>query len=150
MSGTLLFPATFPPNPVRKVWTGTPGWVRRLPVPLTRLWLLRHRSMVSPCGGITMNRAGGLVLIWGGTGLVWDAWLGPAPARSFNAVMAPPPSCGGFPMWRYYEEYGGGILSDWGAHMFDIVQWALQMDHSGPVAFVPPPDRNAKRGMQFH
>ncbi|MFS8615454.1 MAG: Gfo/Idh/MocA family oxidoreductase [Solitalea sp.] len=86
----------------------------------------------------------------GPEGLDWDAWLGPAPARPFNAVMAPPPSFDGFPMWRYYEEYGGGILSDWGAHMFDIVQWALQMDHSGPVAFVPPPDRNAKRGMQFH
>lgn len=82
-------------------------------------------------------------------GLNWDAWLGPAPERPFNAVMAPPLSFDGYPDWRLYEEYGGGILADWGAHMFDIAQWALQMDHSGPVALTPPQDRAAKRGMQF-
>src|SRR3546814_879096 len=83
-------------------------------------------------------------------GLDWDAWLGPAPQRPFNAVMAPPLSFDGYPDWRLYEEYGGGILSDWGAHMFDIAQWGLGMDHSGPVELIPPTDREAKRGMQFH
>lgn len=82
-------------------------------------------------------------------GLDWDAWLGPAPQRAFNSVMAPPLSFDGYPDWRLYEEYGGGILSDWGAHMFDIAQWALGMDNSGPVALIPPADREAKRGMQF-
>jgi len=41
-------------------------------------------------------------------------------------------------MWRKYEEYGGGILADWGAHMFDIAQWGLDMDDSGPVKISPP------------
>lgn len=82
-------------------------------------------------------------------GLDWDAWLGPAPLRDFNSVMAPPLSFTGFPNWRFYREYGGGILSDWGAHMFDIAQWALQMDHSGPVELTPPANRSAKRGMRF-
>ncbi|QEC51385.1 putative dehydrogenase [Anseongella ginsenosidimutans] len=82
-------------------------------------------------------------------GLDWNAWLGPAPQRPFNSVMAPPLSFDGFPNWRLYGEYGGGILSDWGAHMFDIAQWALGMDNSGPVELIPPPDREAKRGMQF-
>ncbi|HYH57189.1 MAG TPA: Gfo/Idh/MocA family oxidoreductase [Anseongella sp.] len=82
-------------------------------------------------------------------GLNWDAWLGPAPVRHFNSVMAPPLSFDGFPDWRLFAEYGGGILSDWGAHMFDIAQWALEMDNSGPVELIPPQDRNAKRGLQF-
>src|SRR3546814_10306768 len=64
--------------------------------------------------------------------------------------MAPPLPFDGYPDWRLYEEYGGGILSDWGAHMFDIAQWGLGMDHSGPVELIPPTDREAKRGMQFH
>jgi predicted dehydrogenase len=79
--------------------------------------------------------------------LNWDAWLGPAPARPFNAILSPPYTDKGWPKWRNYQEYGGGILSDWGAHMFDIAQWGLGMDHSGPVSFEPPQDRNAKRGL---
>lgn len=82
-------------------------------------------------------------------GLNWDAWLGPAPERHFNAIMAPPLSFDGYPDWRLYREYGGGILADWGAHMFDIAQWGLGMDNSGPVELTPPADRDAKRGMQF-
>src|SRR5690606_11945337 len=50
----------------------------------------------------------------GPEGLDWDAWLGPAPARPFDAVMAPPPSLDGFPLWRYYDESGGGVGADLG------------------------------------
>lgn len=33
---------------------------------------------------------------------------------------------------------GGGLTTDWGAHMFDIAKWALDKDNSGPVEIVPP------------
>ncbi len=40
--------------------------------------------------------------------------------------------------WRWYKELGGGFTTDWGAHMFDIVQWGgLEMDNSGPVEIIP-------------
>nr|HPR31843.1 gfo/Idh/MocA family oxidoreductase [Prolixibacteraceae bacterium] len=39
--------------------------------------------------------------------------------------------------WRWYKEMGGGFTTDWGAHMFDVVQWGLAMDQSGPVEIAP-------------
>ncbi len=74
--------------------------------------------------------------------LDWDMWSGPAPLVPFNADYAPPVELDIFPNWRKYKEYGGGILSDWGAHMFDIAQWGLGMDESGPVHFYPPDGKN--------
>jgi predicted dehydrogenase len=63
-------------------------------------------------------------------GLDWDLWLGPAPWRPFhNGIIR-----GGF---RPFRDYSGGGVTDWGAHHFDIIQWALDMDASGPVAFYP-------------
>lgn len=80
----------------------------------------------------------------------WDHWCGPAPLLAYNHRLAPSNNEVDFwPDWRLFEEVGGGILADWGAHMFDIAQWGLGMDHSGPVAFNPPKDKNAVRGLQM-
>lgn len=71
-------------------------------------------------------------------GLDWSAWLGPNEAVAYNSELAPPTSKDVYPNWRNYREFGGGMVTDWGAHMFDIVQWALDMDHSGPVEVIAP------------
>ena len=71
-------------------------------------------------------------------GLDWTAWLGPNAPVNFNSELAPPITKDVFPNWRLYKEFGGGMVTDWGAHMFDIVQWALDMDNSGPVEVIAP------------
>ena len=79
--------------------------------------------------------------------LNWDKWLGPLPASiHFNNELNPPISLDPpqdetiWGAWRWYKEMGGGFTTDWGAHMFDIVQWALKMDASGPVEISPVGD----------
>jgi hypothetical protein len=81
--------------------------------------------------------------------LNWEGWVGPAEYRPFHSELSPPVEKDIFPNWRKYREYGGGILSDWGAHMFDIAQWGLGMDDSGPVSLIPPSDPKAVRGLKM-
>lgn len=56
----------------------------------------------------------------------WDRWLGQAPAVSYC------PQRGDFD-YRWWLEYGGGQVTDWGAHHGDIALWALGMSGSGPT-----------------
>jgi len=77
-------------------------------------------------------------------GLDWGKWLGPNESVLFNSELAPPISKDVFPNWRLYREFGGGMVTDWGAHMFDIVQWSLGMDDSGPVEVLAPNGKEIK------
>jgi predicted dehydrogenase len=63
-------------------------------------------------------------------GLDWDMWLGPAPKRPFNAnrwgvhpeiVTKRKP----YPYFRYFWDYAGGMMTDWGVHLIDIVHMAF-------------------------
>jgi predicted dehydrogenase len=81
-------------------------------------------------------------------GTDWEMWLGPAPERGYNEVLCPKGVHGHFPAWRNYREYAGGGLADMGAHHFDIAQWALDMDGSGPVK-IEPPKGKATSGLKF-
>lgn len=82
-------------------------------------------------------------------GIDWEAWLGPAPMRGFNQVLCPIGVHNHFPRWRDYTEYAGGPLSDIGAHHFDIAQWAMDMDDSGPISVTPPDDPKATQGAKY-
>lgn len=67
-------------------------------------------------------------------GFDYDRWLGPTPWCRYNHKRVEGNYGGG---WRCFWEYGSRKNGDWGAHHFDIIQWALGMDHSGPVQFIP-------------
>jgi predicted dehydrogenase len=57
-------------------------------------------------------------------GLNWDMWLGPAPKRPFNRNRWGV----GEDRWstfRYFWDYAGGAMTDWGVHLLDIVQFAF-------------------------
>lgn len=60
-------------------------------------------------------------------GLDWDMWLGPAPMRPFNANrFGVDPEDKYFSTFRWFWDYAGGMMTDWGVHWLDIVQWAFQ------------------------
>ncbi len=71
-------------------------------------------------------------------GVNWDLWLGPAPWVPYHANR-----CGGaFGLggggFRSWEEYSGGMMTDWGGHKFGGAMHGLQMDHTGPSEIIPP------------
>jgi predicted dehydrogenase len=67
-------------------------------------------------------------------GLDWDLWLGPAPRRPFNNVYVPGPK------WYRWWDFGGGTMSDLGAHWLDLPFWALKLHAPRAVeASGPPP-----------
>jgi len=54
-------------------------------------------------------------------GCDYDFWLGPAPERPFNINR--------FTFnWRWYWDYGGGILTDFCCHLIDLVHWSMDVD----------------------
>jgi predicted dehydrogenase len=57
--------------------------------------------------------------------LNWDMWLGQAPKVEYITER-----CHG--NFRWWLEYSGGKLTDWGAHHVDIGQWGIGMDNTGP------------------
>ncbi|MBX6314919.1 MAG: Gfo/Idh/MocA family oxidoreductase [Isosphaeraceae bacterium] len=76
----------------------------------------------------------------------YDRWLGPAPKRPFNLNRF-------HLLFRWYFDYAGGMMSDWGVHLNDIVLWAL--DAKGPKSvsctggiFTTQDDRDTPDTMQ--
>ncbi len=62
---------------------------------------------------------------------MWDLWQGPAAHWPDNAFI---PGIHSPLAWRWNSRTGGGIITDWGAHWIDLLQWTLGADRTGPVA----------------
>jgi len=59
--------------------------------------------------------------------LNWDMWLGQAPKVDYI-----PERC--HRTFRWWFEYSGGMMTDWGAHHLDIAHWGMRMEHTGPIS----------------
>ncbi len=71
----------------------------------------------------------------------WNQWLGPSPKVEYRHL---PSDHGETKSWsrghyefRWWYEYSGGKLTDWGAHHVDIATWALEKTGTGPVTVEP-------------
>jgi predicted dehydrogenase len=83
-------------------------------------------------------------------GLDWKMWCGPGPLVDYSPFLCPRGVHDNFPHWRKTWEFGGGMITDWGAHHIDIAQWALGYDGSGPIEVRAPQNwETAKRGAQL-
>jgi len=60
-------------------------------------------------------------------GFDYDFWMGQTPETPYVKERT-------HFSFRYWWDYSGGTMTDWGAHHNDIVLWALEKDHSGPVS----------------
>jgi len=65
--------------------------------------------------------------------LDYDMWLGPAPVQPYAEQRVHPQNGLRRPGWLQIEAYCRGMVTGLGAHMYDIAQWGLGMDGSGPV-----------------
>lgn len=66
--------------------------------------------------------------------LDYDMWLGPTPVLPYAERRVHPQNDFTRPGWLQIEAYCRGMITSWGAHMYDIAQWGLGLDtDSGPV-----------------
>ncbi len=68
----------------------------------------------------------------------YDTWLGPAPQQPYMEARVHPqqgdPEKGyGRPGWITTEDFGLGMITNWGAHHVDIAHWGMGMELGGPA-----------------
>ena len=64
--------------------------------------------------------------------LDYERWLGPAPEQPYMEGRVHPQEGFGRPGWITTEDFGLGMITNWGAHHIDIAQWGMGMELSGP------------------
>lgn len=77
-------------------------------------------------------------------GVDWDLWLGPAPLAPYHPYRI----SGSFSIngtsWRSWRDYSGGGMTDWGAHHFGGMMFAVNKMEEGPVEILPPDGKDRK------
>lgn len=74
----------------------------------TKTWMFSGAGLLAPVADSAVP-----------AGVNYDAWLGPAPRRAFNANRF-------HYNFRWYWDYAGGLMTDWGVHLIDMVLVGMQ------------------------
>jgi predicted dehydrogenase len=93
-----------------------------------RIGKLKHVSVWLPSG----RREGPFKAATPPAGFDWNFWLGPTPEVAYVPERT-------HVTFRYWWEYSGGTMTDWGAHHNDIALWGIGLERSGPVSVEAKP-----------
>lgn len=93
-----------------------------------RIGKLQHVSVYLPSG----RREGPFKKQSPPAGFDWNMWQGPTPEVDYVPERT-------HVTFRYWWEYSGGTMTDWGAHHNDIALWGLGLERSGPVSIEAKP-----------
>jgi len=88
-----------------------------------RIGKLEHVDVFLPAG----RREGPFESSTPPKGMDWDMWRGPTADVDYVTERT-------HVTFRYWWEYSGGTMTDWGAHHNDIALWGMGMERSGPVS----------------
>ena len=93
-----------------------------------RIGKLKHVSVWLPSG----RREGPFKTATPPAGFDWNMWQGPTPEVEYVAERT-------HVTFRYWWDYSGGTMTDWGAHHNDIALWGIGAERSGPVSVEAKP-----------
>ncbi|MFO0426836.1 MAG: Gfo/Idh/MocA family protein [Planctomyces sp.] len=93
-----------------------------------RIGKLKHISVWLPRG----RREGPFAKSAAPSGFDWNMWQGPTPEVEYVRERT-------HITFRYWWDYSGGTMTDWGAHHNDIALWGLGLERSGPVSIEAKP-----------
>ena len=88
-----------------------------------RIGKLRHVTVILPSG----LHGGPFATAPVPAELDWNTWQGQVRATDFVPER-------GHKKFRYWLDYSGGTMTDWGAHHHDIALWGMGHDRSGPIS----------------
>ena len=92
--------------------------------------------------GVARSTARDMIARFERSGLAWpvppelnyDMWLGPTAAVPYTEKRVHDVKQHNLrPNWMRISTYAQGMIANWGAHYFDVAQWANNSEHSGPV-----------------
>jgi myo-inositol 2-dehydrogenase/D-chiro-inositol 1-dehydrogenase len=66
--------------------------------------------------------------------LNYDMWLGSTPEVPYTEMGIHPQEGYGRPGWMKREQFGAGMITGWGQHQFDLANWAMDTEYTGPLS----------------
>ncbi len=66
-------------------------------------------------------------------GFNYEMWLGETPYVPYTLKRVHPTNDFSRPGWLRIEQFGAGMITGWGAHHFDIVNWGMGTEYTGPI-----------------